>query len=258
MKQMMSGAKGTAQRRMLAKAIVRGQRAANKNYFRNVTPMEIDAVQTHSNLSKKGMDTDVSIGTLIATTNTNAGILPLNLVQQGAGSWNRVGRKAINESLRLKGVVTFAAIPTVATGVYNAPVVRLVVVWDQQPSSGAIPNFDVIFGITAQDGTESCPDITCPPRYDNMDRFKVLLDKTLNPFPGPAYNTGTGPILSWSQSVDEYIKLGKRETVFSGQSNPMTLADISTGALYLVVRAGRNDGTFTSALDAVARLRYYA
>ena len=105
----------------------------------------------------KGMDTDISYVRVIGSTNTNGGIYVLNLVQQGNGSWNRVGRKTHSSSVRLKGNISFACAPVVATGVMTAPACRLVLVWDKQPSSGAIPNFDTIFGITAQDGTESCP-----------------------------------------------------------------------------------------------------
>ena len=52
----------------------------------------------------KGMDTDISYVSVIGSTNTNAGIYVLNLVQQGNGSWNRVGRKTHSSSVRLRGM----------------------------------------------------------------------------------------------------------------------------------------------------------
>ena len=119
----------------------------------------------------KGMDTDLSLTPVISTTNTNGSSFVANLVQQGAGSWNRVGRKIYAKSLRIKGIVTFTNTPTFATGAQNNNWCRMVVVHDQQPSSGSIPTFDAIFGITAQDGTESCPDITCPQRIVTGKRF---------------------------------------------------------------------------------------
>jgi len=208
------------------------------------------------NLAKKGMDTDVSLTPVIATTNTNASSFVLNLVQQGNGSWNRVGRKIIPKSLRIKGVATFNQTVVVATGAQDGNELRQVVVWDKQPSAGAIPTFDAIFGITVQDGTESCPDITCPPRYDTMDRFKVVSDKTWSQGPGFYSSTGTGPLNQIVVCIDEYIKLNVGETVFSGQSAPMTIADINTGALYVFYRARNNTASATVSVDAIARLRY--
>jgi len=204
----------------------------------------------------KGMDTDITYVSVIGSTNTNAGIYVLNLVQQGNGSWNRVGRKTHSSSVRLKGNVSFGCAPVVATGVMTAPACRLVLVWDKQPSSGAIPSFDTIFGITAQDGTESCPDVTCPLRYDNMDRFTVIKDIYVTAPCNPVTSTGSGPATTSVVCLDEYVKLKDLESVYSGQSNPMTIADISTGALYLVMRSQYATGNSSVTVDGIARLRY--
>jgi len=204
----------------------------------------------------KGMDTDISYVGVIGSTNTNTGIYVLNLVQQGNGSWNRVGRKTHSSSVRLKGNVTFACAPVVATGVMTAPACRLVLVWDKQPSSGAIPSFDTIFGITAQDGVESCPDVTCPLRYDNMDRFTVIKDIFLTAPSNPVTSTGSGPSTTSVVCLDEYVKLKDLESVYSGQSNPMTIADISTGALYLVMRSQYATANSSVTVDGISRLRY--
>lgn len=212
-----------------------------------------------ANLEKKGVDTDLSLSPIIATTNTNASSFVLNLVQAGSGSWNRVGRKILNRSLRIKGHVAFLKTPTAATGVAVENYIRMVVVRDRQPfgASGpaAIPTFDTIFGITAQDGTESTPDILNPPKYDNMDRFKVLLDKCYEPTPQGFMGSGTGPSDTTYVPIDEYVKLRDFETVFSGQTAPMTIADISSGALYVFFRA-LNNSTTAAAFDGIARLRY--
>lgn len=205
---------------------------------------------------KKGMDTDISLTPIISTTNTNASSFVLNLIQQGSGSWNRVGRKAILRSLRIKGAFSFAMTPTAATGAGVENTTRMVVVWDKQPSGAAIPTFDTIFGITAQDGTESCPDIWCPPKYDNMDRFKILKDETIDVKPESFIGSGSGPQVTQYQTYDTYLKLGLLETVFQGQSAPMTIADISTGAIYIFFRAAQNSAVSSSAFDGIARLRY--
>lgn len=214
--------------------------------------------QVVGNLAKKGMDTDVSIpaGSVIDTTTTNASSFVLNLVQQGAGSWNRVGRKIIPKSLRIKGTLVFTLTPLGPGGAQAGNSMRQVVVWDKQPSGGAVPTFDTIFGITAQDGTESCPDITCPPRYDTMDRFQVLSDTMICADDAIANSFGTAPNLQVTKELDTYIPLKVGETVFSGQSAPMTIADINSGALYVFYRARNNLASTNVTIDAVARLRY--
>ena len=205
----------------------------------------------------KGMDTDISVLSIVSTTNTNANIGVLNLVQQGAGAWNRVGRKIHAKSVRIKGVVNFSSAPTLATGILSQCAFRMILVWDKQPSGSAIPSFDTIFGITAQDGTESCPDITCPLRYDNMDRFRILKDWFISPPSIPLAATGTAPNTFHPVNFDEYTKLPMLESVYSGQSQPMTIADVSTGALYLIMRQTSNSGTASQVtFDGIARLRY--
>jgi len=214
--------------------------------------------QVVGNLAKKGMDTDVSIaaGSVIDTTTTNASSFVLNLVQQGAGSWNRVGRKIVPKSLRIKGTAIFTMTPLFSSGAQAGNTLRQVVVWDKQPSGGAVPTFDTIFGITAQDGTESCPDITCPPRYDTMDRFQVLSDTMLCSGDAISNSIGTAPYLQKTMEIDTYIPLKVGETLFSGQSAPMTIADINSGALYVFYRARNNLASAQASVDAIARLRY--
>jgi len=208
---------------------------------------------------KKGMDTDVSLtaGNVLNTTNTNGGAFVLNLVQAGTGSWNRVGRKTHLKSVRVKGLVSHTATPNATTGAMVSNFVRMVLVWDKQPSGAAVPSFDSIFGITAQDGTESCPDVMCPPRYDNMDRFRIIRDKTVDLNIGVVDALGTIRLTQYICNIDEYVKLADLECVYSGQSSPMTIADISTGALYLYFRAYNNaSGASECTVDAVSRLRY--
>jgi len=206
---------------------------------------------------KKGMDTELAVNPVLATTNTNGAAFVLNLVQQGTGSWNRVGRKIYMTSARLRGQFTHFSAPNSETAGYEGNYVRMVVVYDKQPSGGAIPSFDTVFGTTDQSGSETT-DILDPIKYDNMSRFRVLRDTVLTS------NVTAAPETAGSQWIahypfDEYIKLGKMETVFSGQSDPMTIADISTGALYVYFRADIQTATdfMLVAQTAKSRLRYF-
>lgn len=189
-------------------------------------------------LEVKGVDT--KIGTdpagVVSTTNTNADITVLNLVQQGAGSWNRVGRKVFPKSIRIKGTVVFHS-KIDPTLIERGNVLRCVLVWDKQPSGASIPTFDKIFGITEQNGTESST-VMAPVKYDNMDRFTILKEWQISSQPGASSTGAAGAGTANVLHFDEFYRFkGKRETVYQGQSNPMTIADISTGAIYLVLRA---------------------
>jgi hypothetical protein len=196
----------------------------------------------------KGVDTDISINPVLATTTTNGGITVLNLVQQGSGSWNRVGRKIHMKSIRLIGSM---ALTTTGTAAIQNNLARMILVYDKQPT-GVLPTFNAIFGRTDQNGDDTLSNFQDPPRYDNMGRFRVIQEWDYDMPVRPNPNGG-----NVVKHFDHYVKLGL-ETVFSGQSSPMTIADISSGALYLITRAGINTATIFANIQStsMARLRY--
>lgn len=221
-----------------------------------VPPRQVRVPAARALGEKKGMDTAISFAQIPSTVNDNSGMIVLNLIQQGAGSWNRVGRKVNLRSIRIRGDIIHVQV-TGALGSTQGQTVRCVVVWDKQPSSGTIPQWQDMFGFTAQDGTEGTS-MYAPIRYDNMDRFSILRDVTYDPQPG-AKSQGANPDqVTYYNTIDEYIRLGDRECVFSGQSNPMTIADISSGAIYFCIRAkSTNPNTTQSSINNMtARLRY--
>jgi len=205
----------------------------------------------------KGVDTSIAIADVLATTNTNVGVLTLNLIVPGNGSFNRVGRKVRLQSARMFGQVfaTFAAAGT--TGTMAGATVRMILVWDKQPS-GVLPTFDTIFGTTIADGTEATAPLD-PLKFDNTARFRVLRDvrKSLNPkFHNAEGGTEDYQYIMWC--FDEFVKLPSLETVYSGQSSPQTIADISSGALYFIARATTNTSNVTemSINNSFCRVRY--
>ena len=220
-----------------------------------VPPRQVRVPAARALGEKKGMDTAISFAQINNTVNDNSGMIVLNLIQQGAGSWNRVGRKVNLRSLRIRGDIQHVQ-TTSASGFTYGQTVRCVVVWDKQPSSGTIPQWQDMFGFTAQDGTEGTS-MYAPIRYDNMDRFSILRDVTYDPQPGAKAQTAPDTVVYYN-TIDEYIRLGDRECVFSGQSNPMTIADISSGAIYFCVRARLNNtvNTQSAITNMTARLRY--
>lgn len=208
-------------------------------------------------VEKKGVDQALTTNPVPATTNTNGAIFVANLIAPGTGSFNRIGRKVHLTSLRVKGTVQHSSTADPTTGNFGSNILRMVVVWDKQPS-GVLPAFDTIFGLTDQSGNEATTYLD-PVKYDNMDRFQVLRDVKI-PFV-PTAQGGVGGTTNFFRalaSFDEYIKLG-RETVYSGQTSPATIADISSGGLYVVFRAQLNvpNVNFLEVTnDSYVRLRY--
>jgi len=238
-------------------SIVRAkQRALIRAGMRGLPPTSF---RFHRSGDKKGVDTSLTLaGPVVNTTNTNGDAFVLNLIQAGNGSWNRIGRKVNLHSVRLTGLARFIYSAQATTSNIGGTMLRMVVVWDKQPSGAAIPNFDTIFGNTVQGGTESAT-ILDNLRYDNVGRFRVLRD--LRVFAEPKTTPATGGtqnLVSFDLPFDEYIKLNKR-TIYSGESAPMTIADISSGALYVYFRAfgSTNDAVDWAILaGSIARLRY--
>jgi len=186
----------------------------------------------------KGVDTSLAIGgPVIATVTTNADATLLNGVQPGAGSFNRIGRKIFNKSIRLKGICTYTYADETTTESLHGAILRMMVVWDKQPS-GTLPTLDEIIGRTSQTGTETS-DMMDNLKYDNTERFQILRDvmKTANPAANPPPTAGTEGQIQQRYAFDEFIDLKNRTTVFSGDSNPATIADISSGGLYVYWRA---------------------
>lgn len=208
----------------------------------------------------KGMDTLIDPGINIPiTVNTNNGCIVLNLVQQGTGSWNRVGRKIHMQSIRLMGAAKcISGAKTTTANTQQAPL-RMVLVLDRQTNGGAIPSWNDIFGYTNQQGTESST-VFSPVRYDATERFRVIKDCILQAdrvtyVPNAE---GTECLCIMEVHFDEYIKLPNIETLYRETSNPSTISDIQSGSLLLYYRTNVSDtDTYWQISDqSIARLRF--
>jgi len=209
----------------------------------------------------KGCDsfTVLQNSNLLTTTSSNGQITPINLIAPGTGSFNRVGRHIALKSFRCRiPFYCYFRLDSAGLPVVQAPqFIRCALVWDKQPS-GVIPDFQTIFGTTAQDGTETAS-LLAPLRYDNTGRFRVLKDDVM--YVDPPQQSFDAAVNGTSVLVtcDMYVKLTGLKTTFSGQSTPCTIADISSGALYLVFRANIDtyansgaNGTFVGTIPAGA------
>jgi len=199
----------------------------------------------------KGVDTNIALNGVQTNMASSDGMTVMNLIAPGTGSYNRVGRQTILKSLRYCGYFLW----TKQTDTTIEPVwIRQVLVWDLQPN-GIIPTKADIFGITNQQGVENSY-ITNPVKYDNTARFRILKDNILTTN-ATALSTTAGTSLQFILPYDEYVDLGIKKTTWSGQSTPATIADISTGALYLITMSSIDVGEGSSWVrNGYARLRY--
>lgn len=201
------------------------------------------AARTSYSRSRKGVDTHFAPGGSSPVCNTadivsnmanTDFIFPINLIQAGSGSWQRIGRRCYNASLRLKGVITcqYAGSNTQIVSTQSR-VLRCVIIHDRQPN-GTLPIKSEIIQYKDQAGSEQ-GDYQGFLSYDNMNRFRILKDfeYTLDP-PRDGANTATAQAaISTQKRFDHYLKLNI-PTTYSADSQPAVIGDISTGAIYVM------------------------
>lgn len=231
---------------------------------------------------KKGMDTPIAVSQVESDMANTNDVWPVNLLQAGTGSWNRIGRVVQMKSIRIKVRATcswnlspyMAGDPMTALAMnrLDARHLRMVVVYDKQPN-GTLPQRSDIFQYKQQDGSET-GDWNGFLAYDNMERFTILKDEMVTfdvpPIPYcqqlPIGVSGTGaletiqyqyPPINVERMMDVYLKLNLR-TNYKAESAPATISDISTGALYVIFLCDPSQSGTPPIIsaNAVARLRY--
>lgn len=201
----------------------------------------------------KALDIPNAHYTMFSASAANTQTFLLSLVQEGTGFFNRIGRKIEMRSLHIRGGI-FPNGTAQAVGDY----VKWAIVYDRQPT-GVLPIFSDIF--KAYDGAGAATSSQFSDvNLDNRERFAVLRHKS---FELPA--TAALQLASVSQTVvlegehqniTEFIKLGGLTTHYNGTANPITIANITTGALYLVTQGAFATGTEGWYIGLQFRLRY--
>lgn len=221
---------------------------------------------------RKGTDTTLTYAAVVNTTTTNDNIVCVNLLQNGAGSNNRIGRKIAMHSLKLNiNLYYYQAITGQTTATWNMEgnLFRCVVLYDRQPSNGAaLPVFNTVFGTLSEANVEDSNTFD-PLKYENMSRYKVLRDQVVEINPTAVrsmVNWGNNPptedyacACTMRKNVSMYIPLNGLQTVYSGSSNPMTYDELTTGSLLVVFRCLVNAQSSFVSIEASssARLRFY-
>jgi len=205
---------------------------------------------------KKFVDTSISFVVPSAYSGNNGAVV-LNLIQEGSSSFERTGRTVKLEAVRIRGYIRTLQRQEPTVGNMYANLVRIVVVWDREPT-GTIPDWNAIFlNVDQTGGTANLLFSSVKP--EEIPRFSVLRDVTTQIIPQVFPTGGSENFCESKHHIDEYIKLNMRETHYtSANSDPCTIANIKTGALYLYARASEQNTDDESSLTGMfGRLAYY-
>jgi len=181
--------------------------------------------------------------------NSASAIILLNGIQTGSGFFNRVGSRVEMKNLQING---FLGPNTGATGTTPA-MLRLLIVYDRQPTGGLPVISDILqdrdqLGAATNGGLSHI-------NLDNRDRFAILRELRWHvPTTTAGVITGVSSGVGDPWVVNTYLKLKGLGTHFKSSTNPSTIADISTGALYCCFVTETNDSDWV--IEANFRLRY--
>lgn len=213
-------------------------------------------------MDMKGVDVNITAagaGVVLATVTTNVDVIPLNLITPGNGSFNRIGRKVKLQNVVVELSLEHVYFPAATTANLNGNFLRCALVWDRQPN-GVIPTYDSIFGVTDQSGNETT-NYFDPIKYDTRERFRIIRDEKITfDIQSNAPTAGTNNNVINYKHIKMYARLPfDCLTNYSGQSNPCTIADISSGALYITFRSAINSASNIILVrgGSFARLKYF-
>jgi len=179
---------------------------------------------------------DIAVATY--QVNTTGSFTLLHIPILGSDFNARIGRKTQIKSLYLRGRLFWEA-GSLNT---NSQQARLMIVWDSQPNGAAPAVTDLL----------SSADPASHLNPNNRDRFRVICDKEyiMGPFNGatPAFGTPSG------HNIKIYKKLNI-ESIFNA-TNGGTIADITSGALYMFWIGTLASGTNDLNAQVSTRVRY--
>nr|QXP07773.1 MAG: putative capsid protein [Arizlama virus] len=167
----------------------------------------------------------------------NTGYTVLNVVQQGAAVYNRVGTRVNFKSLQLRLMLSGQTAATV-----NA-ILRVVMVYDRQ-TNGAAPAIATIFSdLSAAGGATTT--FHSGLAIANRSRFQVIRDEMV-------------PMSFGGDSVKHYKTYAKGMWPTEYSANNGTIGDVATGAIYLIYSATIAGAAAGLSVSQIAcRLRFY-
>lgn len=191
--------------------------------------------------------------TTVAINNSTSTTL-LNGMSIGANAYQRIGRKVVNKSLRFTGFVEFTQNGAAPSNDY----MRVVLIYDKQPD-GAAPAWSTVFtSVTSAGGTDQTS--LAHFNLDQKDRFIILRDLRYKA-EAPSGVAATQPLQVDSAQteckwiIDEFVKLNA-PTQYSATSNTGGVADIQTGALFVLTAGLLSAANSQFSLEFTSRVRY--
>lgn len=180
----------------------------------------------------------VDVASTAYACDTTGSVAALNLIAQGDDVTNRQGRQVSLKSCRVFGIVG----PQDASTLTN--LARVMLVWDSQPNSGALPAItDILTASTAIAHTN----------LDNRQRFTILRDwkESFGVYDTTATQAVAGtPMVA---TLDWYVPLKGIKTTYSGTT--ATIGVVATGSLLLVTVGQRAAGAGSTA-QLTSRVRF--
>ena len=176
----------------------------------------------------KYIDTNAGTAITFASSAFATGVL-LNGVAQGSDATARIGRKMVMKSLLLRWTWNLGS-----TSTGGSPV-RVMVVYDKQTNAAAPAITDILVADT----------FIGQNNLNNRDRFTVLCDQISEPI-GANGNTSIGGTIYKSLNM---------ETMFNS-GNAGTVADITSGSVYLFVAQTGGIGVVNPIFNWRARVRF--
>lgn len=214
-------------------------------------PSKLPAVLRSSGSEIKAVDIP-SFLAAFSVVATPPALYLLNPVQLGAGFYNRVGSKIELKSVHLRGNIRQTLTTTEGS-------LRLIVVYDRQPN-GTAPALTDILQTRSQTGaatTTSFSEIN----LDQRDRYVMIRDKTWHA-PSATYTAGVqtnGPSYPGTDEefdINLFIPLNNLVTHYKSTTDPISVADINTGGLYMfcIASASVVEASYTASI--AVRLRF--
>lgn len=180
-------------------------------------------------------------------------VATLNMVTAGGSFYQRIGRRIELLSVDLRANI--GPIRTVVANEY----IRILIIYDRQPN-GAVPTFADILQNVNGSGTTSSTSYSGL-NLNNRDRFDVIMDKkvvmpTYTLAAGVITNLGTIDPVAETFNIKGYRKLGNRIAQYKADSVIPSIADIATGALYIVGVSSVPSGTEGWQMQFSTRVRF--
>lgn len=199
--------------------------SAKTNKKRRTTRIPKKLFLSNTNSELKAVDYASNQGFVLNLATTG---VTLNAVNAGTDFYNRIGRKTVNTSVHLKGIIYNTQAASVAQNI------RLVVVYDKESAAGAVGWSDVFQSVDYTGATNAGSQ--AGRNLNNRDRFIVLIDeKRMVGAVGAA-----GALIAESSfptshemQIDRYVKINL-PSIHSGAAASAT--SMTTGQILLLLQ----------------------